>query len=118
MILSRAVQRSVEWAQNLRVRVGQSVKLNGSTWSSLTGINSEPQDGSPNWQLINRNLNTVLVNGNLMNLSKKPGNVSDSIQAGDMISDGWWSSSKYIMQAIYLTGDINTLSSWDIINDY
>jgi hypothetical protein len=64
----------------------------------------------------------VTVNGSQFVLNKKKTNNNPLniaiIEIGDTINGGWWSGTKYIMEAIYLGGDIDTLSSWDVINSY
>jgi hypothetical protein len=107
----------VPWQVNLRVRVGQSVTLGTSTWSNITGINSKPQNQNVDWDLVSVRQQTVLVNGNLMILRKKPGNVLDELQAGDMVGDGWFNADRYWVQATYVTGDVDASSSYDIINE-
>lgn len=36
------VNKTSDWSQNLRPRVGNTVKYNGFYWSNLTGFNAEP----------------------------------------------------------------------------
>ena len=64
----------------------------------------------------------VTVNSSQFVLNKKKTNNNPLnigiIEVGDNINGGWWSSTKYIMEATYLGGDVNDLSSWNIINSY
>ena len=50
MILTKTTPRAVPWSQRLRVRVGQSVIHNSSTWSNITGENTEPSTASSDWE--------------------------------------------------------------------
>lgn len=64
----------------------------------------------------------VTVNGSQFVLNKKQSNSNPLnvaiIEVGDNINGGWWSGTRYIMEATYLGGDIDTLASWDVINSY
>ncbi|WP_036384095.1 hypothetical protein [Muricauda sp. MAR_2010_75] len=36
------INKTSDWSQNIRPRVGSTIKHNGYYWSNATGINSEP----------------------------------------------------------------------------
>jgi hypothetical protein len=61
------------------------------------------------------------INEEIFNFHKRPVNndplLVDTIQAGDFITNGWWDNNTFIVRAEYVSGDINTLSSWNVILD-
>lgn len=52
LVNSKTQSNNIAWSENLRPKVGDSVLHNGSEWSSVNGINSEPGVGSDWKQLI------------------------------------------------------------------
>lgn len=55
------------------------------------------------------------VNGNTFNMRKAPGNTEVFLQAGDMVLNGFWDANEFWKIAIYLGGDVNVKSNWNII---
>ena len=57
----------------------------------------------------------VSVNGNPFILKKSPGNTLTSLEANDMILIGFWDSTEFISLAIYLGGDKDTKTNYNIL---
>lgn len=62
----------------------------------------------------------IEVNGNLFILRKHPNNNDptkiDILEQNDMIYSGWWDTTTWWPEAIYLGGDKDTLGSWNVFN--
>jgi hypothetical protein len=64
--------------------------------------------------LANANLKAS-VNGNPFILKKSPGNTLTSLEANDMILIGFWDTTEFISLAIYLGGDKDTKTNYNIL---
>lgn len=57
------------------------------------------------------------VNGNTFTLRKHPSNTNEGVlEVNDMIVSGWWTTTEFWNQAVYLGGTETNENSWNVID--
>lgn len=129
LVKTKTQSNNIAWSENLRPKVGDSVSHNGSEWSSINGINSEPGVGNDWKQIVSESKEVrpiVTVFGNKFFLLKSPLNNnplnSEKIEVNDFIVDGFFNDSTFWMKAVYTNtnpnSDINLESNWNVLDSY
>lgn len=115
MLKTKTTVQEIPWNLNLRVRVGDTVTHVSNTWVNITGKNSEPGVGT-DWEPLTVS-GTISINGNTFTLRKHPSNtLTGVLEINDMIVSGWWGSTVFWVEALYLGGTTSDPNSWNIIN--
>ena len=101
---------------NITFLVDDFVSYNGSKWIKTTKSQiSDILNLRTELDNINNRTLSVTVNGNFFTLRKSPGNTLTSLQIDDMILIGFWDTTEFISLAIYLGGDKDTKTSYNIL---
>lgn len=85
MLKTKTTVSDKAWNIDLRSRVGNSVKHNNSSWTNITGKNSEPGVGF-DWELIIAPITVLKV----ANFSAAHNQVSYIVPENAIIDDGLW----------------------------
>ena len=98
------------------------VKLTQSQISDIAGLQTELDDLSALIQsntddidALELNNLSVTVNGNPFTLKKSIGNTLTSLEIDDIIVLGFWDATEFISLAIYLGGDKDVKTNWNIL---
>jgi len=107
-----------DWRLQDRYFVNEPTNHLGSTWQNLTGRNSEPGEGNPDWKNISSadgggGRSLIVVNGNIFTLAKNPNNSGEGLENNDLIVGGMWDATTYWGAAQYIGGDKDTLGAWN-----
>lgn len=122
MLKIKTTTQTVNWESKLRPRVGVTVSYNFKTWVNVTGANSEPNLASKDWVISSVSLSRPIVTifGNTFVLVKNPLNNndlnSDIIEVNDIVIDGWYDSTEYWKEAIFIGTDTSVKEDWNILN--
>ena len=114
---------SIQWNENLRVKVGNSVVYNGANWINVTGKNTIPAIGNPNWEAVSRTEITAdfFINGNKFTLVKDSANNNPlnigTLEINDYASGGVWDTTEFWNLAKYIGGDKDLKGSWLILSN-
>jgi hypothetical protein len=72
-------------------------------------------DNNDLYLLVDQSNNTNILKLGEFTIYKKPGNVSENLQTGDVIQ-GFFTETKFVM-AMYNFGDINDIANYTMLNE-